>query len=97
MFYPCSSFANFQDIPFHVLPHQLNKAVDKHRGLGSGTNSKHIWNMHFITGMLRKGSRGYLPLSSGSCQAKRALQDPPSPLLAAVQLFGSGYMAPVCQ
>lgn len=53
--------------------------------------------LHFITGMLRKGSRGYLPLSSGSCQAKRALQDPPPPLLSAVQLFGSGYMAPVCQ
>lgn len=69
MLYLCSSVANFQDIPFHVLPHQQNKAVDKHRGLGSGRNSKHIFALHHRH--VRKGSRGYLPLSPGSCLAKR--------------------------
>lgn len=94
MLYPSSSVTHFQDIPFHVLPHQQNKAVDKQR-LGSGRNSKHIFA--FSHRHVRKGSRGYLLLSSGSCLAKRALQDLPPPLLAAVQFFGSGYVAPVCQ
>lgn len=94
MLYPCSSFANFQDIPFHVLPHQQNKAVDKQRDLGSGRNSKYTFALHHRH--LRKGSRVYLPLSSGSYLDKRALQDP-CPSLAAVQWFGSGYVAPVCQ